>query len=129
MHGAVLAENVLVHPEHHGVVLVGWSLSTAEGGSLPGMVASADSYPPEAATKGTVTHKTDVYMAARLMQSMLRPGERRQRAFAQGCTQTAPRMRPDAAGLLREYDNLLSDLYGSRKFRPFHLPAIAAGSI
>lgn len=128
VHGAVLAENVLIHPKEHGLVLAGWSFATTEGKTLPGMVASADSYPPEATEMGTVTHKTDVYMAARLMRSILRPEERRQRAFAQGCTQITPGMRPDAAGLLDEYDNLLSDLYGPRRFRPFHLPATLAGN-
>lgn len=127
VHGAVLSDNVLIHPENHGVVLTGWSFATTDGGALPGMVASHfDTYPPEAQAKGTVTHKTDVYMAARLAETMLHPSERRQRRFARGCLHIAPGMRPTAASLIAEYDDLLHDLYGRRRFRPFHLPATVA---
>jgi hypothetical protein len=57
---------------------------------------------------------------------MLAPGERRQRAFADGCMQGEPRMRPDAASLLQEYDELLEELYGKRTFRVFpYVPAAA----
>lgn len=119
VHGAVLPENILIHPEGHGVVLAGWSFATRPGRVLAGRVRSAeDFYPPEA-SGGTVTSETDIYMAHALMLWMLAPEERRQRAFARGCMQDEPRMRPDAAGLLQEYDELLDDLYGKRTFRVF----------
>lgn len=128
VHGAVLADNVLIHPEHHGVVLAGWSFATTEGGPLPGMVGSAKAaYPPEALASQPVSGKTDVFMAATLMRTMLRPGETRQRAFVDGCTQPTATMRPDAAQLIDDYDFLLDGLYGPRRFRPFHLPATVAG--
>jgi len=42
------------------------------------------------------------------------------RRFADGCLYAAPRMRPqDAWCLLAELDELLENLYGPRKFRPF----------
>jgi len=56
------------------------------------------------------------------MQSMLRPDEARQRRFAGGCLQAAPRMRPSALDLTREYDDLLTRTYGPRVFRPFAMP-------
>jgi hypothetical protein len=125
VHGAILPANVLIHPEYHGVVLAGWSFATTEGGTLPGTVATeAANYPPEAKA-GPVTGKTDVYMAHALMLRMLAPDEKRQRAFARGCMQTTPNLRPTAASLLDEYDELLADLYGKRRFRPFRLPATA----
>lgn len=126
VHGAVLPENVLIHPEGHGVVLAGWSFAAQPGGKLEGRVQSrADHYPPEAAD-GTVSPETDIYMAHALMLAMLAPGERRQRAFAKGCMQAEPRMRPDAPSLLREYDDLLEDLYGKRRFRVFPYAPTAA---
>lgn len=127
VHGAVLPDNVFIHPGQHGVVLAGWSFATTSGSPLPARIGSADTYPAEAATNGTVTDRLDVFMAARLGLRLLRPGERRQRAFMSGCTQTSPGMRPTAAGLLAEYDDLLRDLYGPRRFREFHLPATVAG--
>lgn len=126
VHGAILPENVLIHPEGHGVVLAGWSFATKPGGKLEGRVQSRlDLYPPEAAD-GPVAPESDIYMAHALMLSMLAPGEERQRAFAQGCVQAEPRMRPDAASLLQEYDVLLEDLYGKRTFRVFpYIPTAA----
>lgn len=118
VHGAIVAENVLIHPEGHGVVLAGWSLATTPGQPLPGRVAShADAYPPDADEKASPA--LDVYMVHALMRAMLAPTERRQLAFARGCMQTAPGMRPSAANLLGEYDELLEDLYGRRRFRVF----------
>ncbi|KXO99056.1 hypothetical protein AXK58_24180 [Tsukamurella tyrosinosolvens] len=125
VHGAIVAENVLIQPEGHGVVLAGWSLSTTAGQPLPGRIASrTDAYPPDADEKASPA--LDVYMAHALMRSMLAPTERRQLAFARGCMQPAPTMRPDAAGLLGEYDELLEDLYGRRRFRRFPYTVSAA---
>ena len=125
VHGASVAENVLIHPEGHGVVLAGWSLATTAGQALPGRIASrADAYPPDADEKASPA--LDVYMVHALMRSMLAPGERRQLAFARGCMQTGPGMRPSAASLLGEYDDLLEDLYGRRRFRVFPYTVDAA---
>lgn len=126
VHGAILPENVLIHPAGHGVVLAGWSFATRPGGMLEGRVQSRkDFYPPEA-VGGPIFPESDIYMAHALMLSMLAPGERRQRAFADGCMQREPRMRPDAASLLQEYDELLEELYGKRTFRVFpYIPAAA----
>lgn len=118
VHGAIVAENVLIHPAGHGVVLAGWSLATTPGRPLPGRIAGrADAYPPDVAEPASP--ELDVYLVHALMCSMLAPGERRQLAFARGCMQSAPGMRPTAASLLAEYDELLDDAYGRRTFRQF----------
>lgn len=133
VHGAVLPENVLIHPQFHGVVLAGWSFAAPIGGTLLGRVGSQTfHYPPEAEA-GPVTPAVDVYMAHALMIHMLSGGagqnpERRQRAFARGCMQDSPGMRPSIGSLLVEYDDLLADLYGKRTFTPFHMPATAGAN-
>jgi hypothetical protein len=121
VHGAVTAENVLVHPEKHGIVLVGWSFSVESGQRLMATDKTIG-YPPEVQAGQPVTTATDVHMAHRLMLDLLSPNEKRQRAFAAGCTQDRPSRRPAAVDLLGEYDELLEDLYGKRVFRPFALP-------
>ncbi|WP_156756130.1 protein kinase family protein [Actinokineospora pegani] len=122
VHGAVTAENVLVHPEEHGIVLAGWSFAVETGQRLLATSKSI-SYPPEVLGGEPVTAATDVHMAHTLMLDLLAAGEKRQAMFARGCTQDRPSRRPDAVDLLGEYDELLEDLYGARVFRPFALPA------
>jgi hypothetical protein len=122
VHGAIVAENVLVHPERHGIVLVGWSFGVEAGQRPPATSKAFRSYPPEVSGGSPLTPATDVYMAHALMLDMLGHNEKRQRMFARGCMQDAPGRRPDAADLLGEYDELLDDLYGRRVFRPFALP-------
>jgi hypothetical protein len=121
VHGAVTAENVLVHPEKHGIVLAGWSFAVESGQRLLA-TSKAISYPPEVAEGEPVTAATDVHMAHTLMLELLHRNEKRQITFARGCTQDRPARRPDAVDLLGEYDDLLEDLYGKRVFRPFALP-------
>ncbi|MEU7479085.1 adenylate cyclase [Lentzea sp. NPDC042327] len=121
VHGAVTADNVLVHPRQHGIVLAGWSFAVEEGQRLLA-TSRTTTYPPEIGLGHPATAATDVHMAHLLMREVLRPDEKRQLAFAGGCLQDQPRRRPDAVDLLGEYDDLLEDLYGPRVFRPFALP-------
>jgi serine/threonine protein kinase len=119
IHGAILPEHVLIHPEQHGLVLVDWCYS----GHRPAAIVKARqaSYPPEVLHDHTAGPATDIYMATVLMTRLI--GSRipaSLRRFAAGCTYDAPRMRPqDAWVLLGEFDDLIHQLYGPRKFRPF----------
>jgi serine/threonine protein kinase len=119
VHTAIVEENVLIQPELHGLVLVGWSFATRSGMRPAAKISSCRSaYPPElgeAASPGW-----DIYMAHQLMTTML--GDRipsRMKTFALGCMQDNPRLRPDATDLLGEFDELLELLYGERTFRAF----------
>lgn len=126
VHGAVLPEHVLIHPEEHGLVLVDWCYAaTRSGQHLPALVARyRAAYPPEVTARQPATPATDLYLASGLMLRVM--GARAQpalRRFARGCRLAAPRLRPqDAWALLAELDALLADLYGRRRFRPFALP-------
>lgn len=121
VHGAIVAENVLIQPDQHGVVLAGWSFAASAGTPLPGRIGSA-SYPPEATAGGPVTGKADIHQLHTLMVAVLNPAEQAQIAYARGCLQENPRMRPSADALLDEYDELIGRLYGRRRFRPFAVP-------
>jgi serine/threonine protein kinase len=119
VHGAVLPEHVLIHPAEHGLVLVDWCYA----GHRPEAIVKAreDHYPPEVLHDRTAGPATDIHMATMLMTRLI--GSRLPaplRRFAAGCTYDAPRMRPqDAWALLGEFDDLIHQLYGPRKFRPF----------
>lgn len=124
VHTAIVEENVLIQPELHGVVLVGWSFATRSGMRPAAKIGSCRSaYPPELGE--SASPGWDVYMAHRLMTTML--GGRipsRMRTFALGCMQDNPGLRPDAVDLLGEFDELLELLYGERTFRAFAVPTI-----
>ncbi|MEU3628623.1 adenylate cyclase [Amycolatopsis coloradensis] len=121
VHGHLTADNVLVHPGQHGIVLAGWSFAV-EDGALPLAADKSVDYPPEIRKGLPMTAATDVHMLHSLMLSLLAPRETRQREFATWCAQESPGRRPDATDLLDEYDDLLGELYGPRTFRPFIIP-------
>lgn len=118
-HGAVLPDNILIHPEKHGLILAGWSFSSSSNQEWAGKVKSFISmYPPE----DKASLKSDVYMAHATMKYMLNAAETRQINFAKFCMQSSPNLRPDAPDLVGEYDRFIEKIYGGRRFRPFTLP-------
>lgn len=124
VHGAVLPRHVLIEPDAHGVVLVGWGCSVVGDGAIPALVnGHEDWYPPEVGARRPCGPGTDLAMAARCMTWLM--GERAPRelrAFAHGCQLPALAARPDDAWrLLRELDDVLERCYGPRVFRPFTL--------
>jgi serine/threonine protein kinase len=133
LHGAVLPDHVLIHPEEHGLVLVDWCYSVPgcyahvdPSGRVPAMVDRyAGWYPPEVPGRRTASPATDIFMATRCMTGLMGDkAPKAMRSFARGCTLPAQNRRPaDAWRLLAELDELLERLYGPRRFRPFHLPA------
>jgi serine/threonine protein kinase len=125
VHGAVLPEHVLIHPERHGVVLVDWCYSVAPGQPVAAIVSRhRAAYPPEVLDKRPATPATDIHMASGLALRLIADPPAPIRRFAAGCRYAAPRMRPqDAWQLLAELDELLEKLYGPRTFRPFTVPA------
>ncbi|MBB6121492.1 molecular chaperone DnaJ [Nocardiopsis algeriensis] len=131
VHGAVVPEHVLIHPEKHGLVLVGWCCSVAAGapGSTPHIPATVpgreEFYPPEVAARRPARPETDIFMATRCIEHVTAGRlPRALRAFARGCTLPAPERRPsDGFAVLGELDEALERLYGPRRFRPFHMPS------
>ncbi|MEU4445552.1 adenylate cyclase [Actinosynnema sp. NPDC050801] len=125
VHGAITADNVLVHPREHGIVLAGWTFAVTAGERLLATDKTTH-YPPEVHRGQPVTPATDIHMAHTLMLELLAHNETAQRRFAHGCTQDDPDRRPDAVDLLTEYDDLLHELHGERTFRPFATPRTGA---
>ncbi|GAA0798088.1 lipopolysaccharide kinase InaA family protein [Spirilliplanes yamanashiensis] len=126
VHGAVLPEHVLIHPQRHGVVLVDWCYSARPGEPLPALVARhREHYPPEVPARRPATAATDIHLATGTLRRLIGPRlPERLRRFADGCTLAAPRMRPqDAWALLAELDEVLHTEYGPRRFRPYAVPA------
>jgi serine/threonine protein kinase len=119
VHGAIVGEHVLIHPEEHGLALVDWCYA----GTRPVAVVPNAIYPPEVRRDKRASPATDIYMATGLMTRLIGDGiPEAMRRFADGCRYESPRMRPDDAwALLGEFDELLHRLYGPRTFRPFRI--------
>ncbi len=134
IHGAVLPTHVLIQPEAHGLVLVDWSYAVTHGARITAVSAPYESwYGPEVLKKEAPKPGLDIYMGARCMVyllggdpvSGLMPGSvpKPIQSFFKGCSLQGPAMRPqDAWKLLEEFDELLGQLWGPRKFRPFVMP-------
>jgi serine/threonine protein kinase len=121
VHGAVVPSHILTHPEEHGLVLIDWCYAVAPGGRIPALVSRyRDLYPPEVTAREGAGPATDIFMATQSMIRLIDRPPAALRRFADGCCLARPRMRPDDAWrLLAEFDELLHDLYGPRKFRAF----------
>lgn len=139
VHGALLPPYVLVQPEKHGLILSEWSYGVSDpttSGERMGTINAdyEDWYPQEVFKKETPTPGLDIYMGAKTMVLLMGGNpitgelpetvDRRLRAFFRGCLMPNPRQRAqDAWGLLQEFDGLLEDMWGPRKFHPFLMPA------
>lgn len=125
VHGAVWPEHVMIHPEMHGLVLVGWGQSTEIGGKISIIDPAYESqYPSEVLNRQPVNEATDIHMAAiTMLAAMGSCAPKGMRAFGKGCTLEKNSMRPhDAWELKDEFDELLENMYGKRKFTPFYMP-------
>lgn len=123
IHGAVTPENVLIHPVQHGVILIDWCYSCIEDGQkIPAIVPGRRSfYPKSVLDKEAPTYATDIYTMANTMLWLLGSQANRPfRGFANGCMVNSP---PKANELLGEFDELLFDQFGPRKYRPLEIPS------
>jgi hypothetical protein len=123
VHGAVTPENIMIHPKKHGVVLLDWvySVDTRTDAPMKAMAKGYSAWYPDAVRdKIQPTHTLDTAFAAQTMLRLM--GDRApkaMRAFARGCSVLST---PSAAELLGEFDELLFNLYGKRKYREFFMP-------
>ncbi|MBL8793843.1 MAG: molecular chaperone DnaJ [Planctomycetia bacterium] len=133
VHGAVLPCHVLIHPEQHGLQLVGWGQGVPEGQRIRSLSARYRTwYPPEVFAKQAAGPATDLYLAARcivylaggdpatdwLPDAVPPPLQR----FLRTCLLPGPRMRPDDAwDVLEDFNDVLRSLYGPPKFHALQL--------
>jgi serine/threonine protein kinase len=131
IHGGITPDNVLIHPEQHGLILCGWTASVEPANKITVVSQrwwnDEDEiylYPNEVLNKEPVGPGTDIWMAVKTMQYLLKdsvdsPGIRR---FFRGCLLERENRRPqDALHLLHEFDELIVRLWGPRTYRPFSL--------
>jgi hypothetical protein len=129
INAGLIPTNVFIHPKMHGMVLMDWS-SAVSTATNPGEKVSVIStqfekwYPREVFDKLVPTPALDIYMGARLMDSLLPDSVNpRISRFIKGCALEYPLRRPqDAWSLLKEFTELVESLWGPRKFHQFCMP-------
>lgn len=133
IHGSVFPGHILIQPEMHGLILVDWEHATLYEDPITSIDSTYKTWlPPEVLTKHNPVPGTDIFMAMRSMAYILGgdpltgaiPARhpRQLKAFVKGCTQESVKRRPqNAADLEEEFNVLIENLYGPRKFRPFEM--------
>jgi serine/threonine protein kinase len=130
VHGSLSPAHILIHPELHGLQIVGWGQSVEIGDTVKLLGDDRRIYfAPEVLNKEPATPATDLYAISRVFMFLLErditePGVRQFRAFIKGTTYNSMAARPqNARELLGEFDELLERTFGPRKFREFVLPS------
>ena len=121
VHGAVLPSHILINPETHGVMLVGWGQSVSHETQIRFISKEyRDWYPLEVVNKKPATFSTDIYMAAYSMaKAMGTDGPPALQTFFKACCLPGQKMRigGESAGVVREeFTETLSDVYGEPRF-------------
>lgn len=119
-HCAVTPENVMIHPADHGLVLLDWAFSRDFKDrlkfALPDYL-SQDWY--GTAYDKPLDHRLDVHLASHTLEALLGPRRFKPfNAFFRGCRLAST---PQAEQLFKEFDELLVQLYGRRRYRPFSM--------
>ena len=128
VHGAVLPEHVLVHPTNHGAKLVGWSYAVRNGSAMSAVSGlRKDMYPEAILRRSQATPSLDVAMAAETASILLRDTDGHLRTdvphgLLEFLTRCKLRLVSDGWVAYREYDAILKQLYGERRYRKFAMP-------
>lgn len=120
VYGAVVPDHVLIQPEQHGLILSNWCYSAAKAQRIPAIVKRwRDDYPPEVLNKKPPSGHTDVYMASRVVLGLLDDDcPKPLMTFATDCLKSTVAS-TSTWKLLARLDDILSSVYGPRKFSVF----------
>jgi serine/threonine protein kinase len=134
IHGCLTPDTIFYDVAQHGIAITEWSCSvTVESGAHVKAVSEKRKafYPPEVLDKRPPTFATDVFMAASCMRYLLGsanhiavnvPREIRGLLNASLIQSPARRIKT-VESLSADFSEVLTKLYGPRKFRPFTMPA------
>ena len=130
-HGSVLPEAVRILPVEHGLVLTDWCHGSAGSvvpapGNRSALTRHREFYPIGLLAGEPQTPGSDIFMATKTMADLTKLDDLDRpevAAFVRGCTLETDHQQPqDAFALLTEFDRLLEDLFGPRKFTPLVMP-------
>jgi len=112
IHGSVLPQHILITPENHGAVLIGWTHSVRSG-SLQTASATFQDWLPRDVGSRPAKPSLDIALAAKTMLWLTDPSMPKQMLmFFNGCLLNAT----DAFALHEEFGDVLQTIYGKPKF-------------
>jgi len=142
VHGAVLPRNFMLCPSDplaHDGILIDWTCSAKTGGKIKAICPEErQSYPPEVFAKKPANPATDIYMSAICMIRLLggkitssgadipATVPRLIRGLLRSCLLSVAHRPKDVFEVFRDFEQILKQLYGPRKFRPFSMPRTTA---
>ena len=130
VHGALTPDHVLVAPAQRGIVLVDWKYAVPTGATIAAAPKPwAAMLAPEIRAAKPAGPGADIFMAMRCIAYVLGGDpatgavpsgvERHIAGFLRGASHANPRRRPhDALALKDEFDELIEELWGERRFAP-----------
>jgi serine/threonine protein kinase len=138
VHGAVLPRNFMLCPTDpvpHDGILIDWAYSVKTGGQFRAICPDEKvNYPPEIFVKKPASPATDIYMSAVCMIRLLggqmtKSGAelpptvpRPIKGLLRSCLLSVAHRPKDVFEVFRDFEQILKQLYGPRKFRPFSMP-------
>jgi serine/threonine protein kinase len=136
IHGAVLPGNIWIQPEQHGLMLKNWFHSVHDpettGEYIPKINPTFVAwYPEEVLRYEMPTFGVDIQMSAKCMIHLLGGDVKNKmipdtvpylmRQFLKGSILPGKRTPQDAWAVMQDFDDLLTRLWGARKFHPFKM--------
>lgn len=139
IHGAILPDNVLIQDHKHGVILSEWAAAAYEPKASREKISVVDTnylnwYPRAVLSGHLPTPALDIYMGAENMvyllggeptdQTFPRSTPAKLEQFFRGVLATSQKRAPaDAWAMMEDFDLVIEDLWGPRKFHPFSIPS------
>lgn len=123
VHNGLTLSNFIIEPETHRGVLIDFTNSVAIGRPAKSITSDKDAHPAEVFSKKPLVPATDLFMAARLMRTLLgkTPISRRIDALLNACSLVNGRLN-DAREVLISFKEALLPIFGQPKFVEFKMP-------
>ena len=125
VHGAIVPEHVLIAPESHNAILVGWSYAVRNGNPISAIVPSRKAdYPRDVLSKRPSCTGMDLHMAAKTILGIVNPHTvpRQINGLLRTCLLGAAHRPNSAYDFYQDFNAELNAAFGPKKFREFKMP-------
>ncbi len=133
IHGAIIPSNFLINPETHDGILIDWCFSVNSGNKELNIIDEySDYYPFEVKNKVPLLPNMDLYMASKVLLKLIGGDIKLNtfphsipvevEGFIRSCFLSQKQRPDDIHKYYTDFNDMLKNVFGPRKFRPFTLP-------